>query len=331
MRIKKDPFAYWHLPLYFYLARTYFKFQRTGQCLDFPLRLQIQTLTGCNGQCSICPYHSISKNLVHGTMTRDLHSKIVDEAIPEQLLCGIVYELHNEPLLDKRTFEFIKYFKSKSPGKEATLVTNGELLDRFTLTDILLSNLDCLIVSLNAYSKEMFERINCGLDYEKVMRNISFLLSNKEMRKKVILSFIFTEQNQNEVYQAVRFWNKMGVATRVLELTNRAGTLPNYDSLRSNQGYYAKGYFSRLRRSLVLPLQRRAGCQMPFYQMNVLFNGDVIICCNDWNRSTVVGNAKESSLREIWNSDKFNRIRRLIVNKNYKAIESCSNCSFAAL
>jgi radical SAM protein with 4Fe4S-binding SPASM domain len=70
------------------------------------------------------------------------------------------------------------------------------------------------------------------------------------------------------------------------------------------------------------------GCELPFRQMCILFNGDVIVCCHDWNRATIVGNVRTSSLKEIWNSEKMNEIRRLIVKKRYEQINSCKECSF---
>lgn len=63
------------------------------------------------------------------------------------------------------------------------------------------------------------------------------------------------------------------------------------------------------------------------FPLTFQFNGDAIICCHDWNRATVVGNARTSSLREIWNSEKINEIRRLILRKRYGQIDSCQECS----
>ena len=202
---KREPFAYWHLPLYFYLIGAYSKFVTVGKCLDFPLSLQIQTQSFCNGQCSICPYPTVSKKLDQGTMEWDLFAKIANESASEPLLSMVIYELHNEPLLDKRIFDWVKYFKSVSTNKQCVLVTNGELLDKFSLTDIIESNIDSLGISLNAHSREMYMRINNGLDYDKVMKNISYLLSNDSTKQKVALSFVFTEQNVHEVCQAVQY------------------------------------------------------------------------------------------------------------------------------
>ena len=324
---RRDPYATWRYPLYYYLIGAYSKFLTVGKCLDYPLALQIQTQSFCSGRCTICPYRIVSKKLDQGIMGWDLFVKIADELASEPYFPTVTYELHNEPLLDKRLLDFVKYFKSINVHKKCLLVTNGELLDKFSLTDMVQSGLDGVVVSLNAHSKEMYESINNGLDYERVMDNISSLLSNESTREKLALSFVVTEQNKHEVCQAVQYWNKMGVRTRVMEIRNRAGTLDNYERLRLKTGYGSTSFVSKLWRRLMSRLHGIIGCQYPFFHMNILFNGDVIICCQDWNRTTVVGNARTSSLREIWNSEKMNEIRRLILRKRYEQIDSCKECS----
>ena len=260
-------------------------------------------------------------------MERDLFLKIANESASEPLLSRFVCDLQNEPLLDKEIFHCVKYFKSIKANKWCALVTNGELLDNFSLTDISQSNLDELVVSLNAHSKEMYQSINNGLDYNRVMKNIGSLLSNSATKQKLVLGFVVTEQNEHEVYQAVPYWNRQGVKTRVIGLVNRAGILDSYERLRLKTGYHGNRSLLRLWRRLMFRLRGTIGCPLPFYHMTILFNGDAIICCHDWNRAVVVGNTRTSSLREIWNSEKMNEIRQLIVRKRYEQIDSCKECS----
>jgi len=272
MRIKQSHFLRWHLPLYFYLSRSYIKFMSTGKCLDYPLSMQVQTQSHCNGRCTICPYQDVRNQHVQGTMTSDLHCKIIDEVGTAQFLKQVIYELQNEPLLDKRIFDWVKHFKFENPCKETVIVTNGELLNQFNSEEIIMSKLDYLIISLNANSKEMFSKINCNLDYAKIVRNIKTLLANDVLKQKIILSFVIIGQNEREVYHAVQYWHRMGINTRVMELTNRAGTLTNYEILRSKHHTYQQDYFSKIRQYLMSPIQLRVGCSLPFYQINVLFN-----------------------------------------------------------
>jgi wyosine [tRNA(Phe)-imidazoG37] synthetase (radical SAM superfamily) len=112
-------------------------------------------------------------------MEWDLYAKMVSELSSEPPLSTVVFELHNEPLLDQRIFDWVGHLKSARPNINTVIVTNGELLDRFSPTDIVRSNLDALVISLNAHSKATYESINNGLDYDKVVKNVSSLLSNQ--------------------------------------------------------------------------------------------------------------------------------------------------------
>jgi len=60
-------------------------------------------------------------------------------------------------------------------------------------------------------------------------------------------------------------------------------------------------------------------------QAYILYNGDVLLCCVDWERSTVLGNLKEKSLAEIWNSEAYMRIRRDYFNNRTNNI-LCGKC-----
>ena len=323
---KISPYAYGHLPLYFYLLGAYSRFLATGKALKFPLALLVQTQSFCNGRCSICPYPTVSKKLPQGRMEWDLFKKIADEAASEPLLSSVIFELHNEPLLDERIFDCVKYIKSKAPDKRVAVVTNGELLDRFSPEDIVKSNLDSLSISLNAHSKEVYESINTGLNYEKVLDNVSRILADPVMKKKTRLSFVLTEQNEHEIYEATRYWQEQGVNTKISGVTNRAGTLANFEKFRPKTGHDNDSGPAALWRRLMGGVRHSLGCHVPFYEMNVLFNGDVLICSEDWHRTTVTGNAKKQSLREIWNSKKTNQTRQLLLKKRFAELAPCKDC-----
>jgi MoaA/NifB/PqqE/SkfB family radical SAM enzyme len=318
---------YWGLPFYLYLTGAYAGFLATGRCLRSPYILHLQTKSLCNGRCSICPYRVVSKELEQGEMEWDLFFKIVGQAASEPLLSRIVFELHNEPLLDRRIWECVRHVKTMCPAKQCAMVTNGQLLDRFSLAEIHESKLDQLMISLNAHTRETYEKINNGLDYDRVMQNVARLLSDRDLKKKVMLSFVVTSQNHEEIPRAVRHWRDRGVRTEVRGMVNRAGTLNGYTKHKSQNEHPGFHFFASVRDRMLDGMQRVIGCPLPFYQMSVLFNGDAILCCNDWNRESIVGNLEAGSLREVWNSEKLNAIRKRILQGRYEEVESCRGCS----
>jgi MoaA/NifB/PqqE/SkfB family radical SAM enzyme len=322
-------YSYNHIQLYLYLFLAYTRFRMAGKCLSYPLVLQIQTQSFCNGRCIICPYSSVKKELEQGFMDWSLFQKIADELRSANQLSTVGFALQNEPLLDKRLFDWIKYMKSLCPDKQCVVTTNGEPLDRFGVEQVKQSGIDRIVISLNAYSKEMYEKINVGLDFDKVMVNVSNLLADPSLKPKVELSFRLTNENPAEVRSAVRYWKARGVRTRVMGISNRAGSLVNYEAVRLKSASNNIPPYKRFWRRTMSGLRGVLGCEIPFHRMDILFNGDTLMCCQDWTRAMTVGNATTASIKEIWNCSEMNEARRSIMRKRYEQIALCQDCSSA--
>lgn len=260
-------------------------------------------------------------------MEEALFEKIVQEVAQQPLLSTVSLTLQNEPLLDKRIFEWVKYLKIHAPDKNCVLTTNGELLDQFEMDEIARSGLDVLIVSVNALSKRVYQSVNLGLDYDRVFRNIDSLLSNPDLKSKLALSFVPTKENESELTQFARYWKGKGVKVTIISLENRAGSVPDFKRIRLVSDSSSRSIFSRLLTSVISQVRKRYGCVVPFFQMNILFNGDAILCCHDWERAPVLGNVDTESLSEIWNSEKSNSIRRLLGRGEFQEIGPCEDCS----
>jgi radical SAM protein with 4Fe4S-binding SPASM domain len=68
-------------------------------------------------------------------------------------------------------------------------------------------------------------------------------------------------------------------------------------------------------------------CWLPFYKVLVDWNGDVIICCNDWNRNQKFNNIHNLSIDQIWMSEEFITIRKDLETGNRNKISSCVSCN----
>lgn len=73
-------------------------------------------------------------------------------------------------------------------------------------------------------------------------------------------------------------------------------------------------------------LPRKRCCNFPFYKMNVDINGDVILCSSDWLRTNVMGNIYDDNIYNIWNNDKYKKIRYNLINCNRKDCSLCKLC-----
>jgi radical SAM protein with 4Fe4S-binding SPASM domain len=90
-----------------------------------------------------------------------------------------------------------------------------------------------------------------------------------------------------------------------LFLTNRAGTVQ-----------------SGCQRDVVV----EAPCYYTAYFLLIDWNGDIMLCTQDWNKKVKFGNVHEQSLLEVWKSENMTRFRRPLVQGERK-LPPCSNCN----
>jgi len=73
--------------------------------------------------------------------------------------------------------------------------------------------------------------------------------------------------------------------------------------------------------------QINRSCFLPFYQFIVDYDGEVVLCPQDWHRKTKnIGNIKYNTLQEIWNSCQLINIRKNL-KKHTRIDTPCSACS----
>jgi len=289
-----------------------------------PILLQVQTISACNGKCPFCPYPHTSKQLPQGKMEWQIYKKIVDECVSIPSLKFFTPMLQNEPLIDKDLCKAITYFKEKDGGKTPVfLVTNGYLLDKKILEQLVNTNLDNLIISLNAHKKETYEKLMPGFKFERTLENIENLLSSDLKKMNITLRFLENVENRDEIFEAQQYWQKRGVHTEILSFISNRANRVDIGRLKS----------TKTQMLLASKIKQRAFscfsscCILPFYQMNILFNGDILLCCNDWGRNPILGNVANNKLMDIWESEHAKNIKTKILQKNYKSIEACKGCS----
>lgn len=66
-------------------------------------------------------------------------------------------------------------------------------------------------------------------------------------------------------------------------------------------------------------------CYYPFYQLIVDYDGSILLCNHDWDKKLILGNVKESSIIDIWNSKMYKDIRNKLsnANRNHSPCDKC--------
>ena len=67
-------------------------------------------------------------------------------------------------------------------------------------------------------------------------------------------------------------------------------------------------------------------CYIPFYKMFIDWNGDVLLCNNDWKREGLLSNIFKNTISEIWLGNEITKYRSLLQDKSRSATP-CNKCN----
>jgi len=87
-----------------------------------------------------------------------------------------------------------------------------------------------------------------------------------------------------------------------------------------------KGYTESLRPSGA-KIDMSFECQLPWQQLVVRANGDILPCCSFYGTALVAGNIKNDSLHDVWHSPKVEKIRKELLKNNFAFSPVCQKCS----
>ena len=274
-----------------------------------PPNIRIETTNQCNANCVTCPRDEMTRKL--GIMDMGLYEKIIHECTQTPIR---TLHLHNfgEPLLDAHLFDRIKIAKKRGLTG-IKIFSNGSLLTPEKAMKLIESGLDEIKISVDAHSKETFEKIRKKLKFDIVAGNIITLLRLRaEHRKKfpkVTLSFVRMENNIQEEKAFLEYWKKEVDEISIDKVHNWGA---NFFPLHKNSRFYKP-------------------CLRIWNTFTILWNGDVALCCLDYNGRIILGNLRKSSIKDIWRGKKLREIRRFHIHTDLKNIPICENCSKARL
>ncbi len=83
-----------------------------------------------------------------------------------------------------------------------------------------------------------------------------------------------------------------------------------------------------LKQEKILPLKR--GCNYPMYTLFVDYNGDCLICPDDWKKKLVVGNLKKEKIIDVWEKKIFHEVRKSLL-KGDRSNAPCNECDVDGL
>lgn len=274
----------------------------------------IEPTNVCNLKCIMCP-NSVIPQEKPGFMDMELYKKIIDEG--KGYLTNIILCLAGEPFLHKQLPEMIAYAKKRGIG--TMISTNGTILTKEASKQAIEAGLDWINFSFDGCSKEVYESVRVGGNFEKTVENIiDFLRIKKELGAKTeaeIQILIMDEAGQKDFDKNIDSFRKF---FRDLPLDNIQVRQP------STWGGILHGTDKYEYKKLE---DKYFPCSYLWSSMHFLWDGTAVACTTDfWGKNTL-GKFPEQSIKEIWNGEKYQNFRKAMIDRQYKGFfEYCDKC-----
>jgi len=284
----------------------------------FPLYVQIETLAKCNSRCIMCPRSRNAPIRQTLEMTDWIFEKIVDELkyhtdhVRRATLQG-----YGEPLLDIKLASRIARLKEIGI-REVFISTNASLLDEEISRTILESGLDQIDFSVDAITKETYEKIRKGINYDMVVNNIQKFIrmrNNIKSKTKVRFRYVIQPENDHEYDDFCVFWKKR-IGEGDIISGKKIHTFGGHVEMPDSTEY-----------QLLQEKIRYLPCKGVFGSIYIYCDGQVPICGVDVNQDYIAGNLRKSSLEEIWRGELFTEFRKKHLEFGRASYEHCPSCN----
>ncbi len=296
--------------------------------LKFPISMYIETTNKCLFRCRYCPISLADYADIAGgykTMTIPEFEKIAKDIQAGGKLKVLRFYFMGEPLLNPNLSKMIKIACEMDLAERTELTTNGYLLDEETSKAIIHSGLDYLRISISGVDADRHKFVTqTEFNVEKIYKNIKqFKQIRTEMKRTKPFLYVkmLDSLNDAENEKFIKLYQNVSDET-IIEKPMNWNDYSDHDLIQATFGEKPK-----VNRDELYPYPKSV-CPFPFYNLMVNVNGDITVCCVDWNKATMIGNAFESTIQSIWDGDEMRNFRRLQIERKRSLNPSCANCQF---
>lgn len=294
----------------------------------------------CNHRCIFCEWFSplVKKKRPQVSspdcLSVDVYRKLVGQLSAlgtKVILIGNI----EEPFLDSQLIEKIRFTKQRH--LKCFVITNGSLLNRENVEEIVDLKLDYLNVSLNAGTPETYPRIHTTETeetFKRIVSMVSLIEKTKENKQTIFphtrLSMVVCNRNYHDIVKFVGLAQEIGVKSVVIkrfisitkEIVDELEPTPIQEE--ETKRYLGEALeFARAHKiSVDMEWSEWTSAQkthvedgMPCYY-GWLFSvidadGNVYPCCfQNRDPSSAIGNIKKVDFNALWLSEKYQHFRK---------------------
>ncbi len=288
--------------------KIYEKIIRKKSAKIAPNFLQIENTNLCNATCIMCPHVSMKRD--KKIMRQEDFEKIVDNVLQNYpTIKTLIITGFGEPFIDKEIIKKIKFVNKNYPNLQIDIYTNANLFDKKIIEELLETNLHKINFSVNGTEKNYNEMM--GLNYNETIENILKFLEEKRKLNKtfplVNISLMIIKENEGEIENFQNYWIDKADSVMIYPPSDWGG--------RQKINFATSNPFK----------EKRWPCSASWQFVTVDVDGNVIMCCRDYESQVKFGNLLKENAKRIFEGEKINEFRKSHLEKNFPE-PLCKNC-----
>lgn len=275
--------------------------------------IQIELTNNCNYRCVNCPRHGNQMTRKKGFADFDLVKRLLDESF--EISKYVNFSFFGEPLLHPKFLDILAYTQRKPKGFKVVINSNMSLVTKHIMEKFIEFDLTQLRISIDAASNETYNIVRGGNSCLDLNGNI------------------IRENRLNAIDEKLRYWFSLKNHTSTRHVfpvssLNKNDVIPYvkkwYPYLGSNDHILLKSiltYGGKISDNEIT----NSFCNIwSLDLLTVDWDGNVSPCNLDTNMDLIVGNVKDSTLKQLYQNDKFNKLKQL---SKQKKVFPCNNCA----
>lgn len=250
-----------------------------------PLYVKVETTDCCNLRCEHCHDGTVTRR--NDFLDFSMYTSVIDQY--SRYLLEVSLFDQGEPLLDPLIVDYVRYASSCNIGTVISTNLSMTLSDE-QLSQLVTSGLDYIQVAIDGVTQATYEQYRVGGDLDLVLFNLRRLIATRRRlgsRTPLIewqmLDFAF---NRAEQERASELAAELGADRFMIKPDS-------HSALLSPAGY-----------------SRQVKCILLWVSFAVESDGAVSACLVKDGDSLYVGDLRETSIQDIWNSPAFAKLRR---------------------
>ncbi|MBU3190605.1 radical SAM protein [Clostridium bowmanii] len=285
----------------------------------FARYIDIEVTNNCNYKCLMCPVGTGSINRKQGFMNEYVYDKILNEI--KEYKTPLRFIRWGEPTLHMNFIEYIKI--AKDLGIICHFNTNGSLFSKKQFNEIVDIELDSIKFSFQGVDKKSYSEMRNTDYFSELLDKIKMLydIRGDKAYPYIHVSTTITYETEEQVKKFKKEVEKYA------DLVTVGRTILDYIDLnRVKLEEKDKNMIIRLKGEESVIKQHPKCCPEVFDKLSINWDGSVSACCGDYDNKMIIGNIKDNTLLEIWNSNKMNSYRKILSEKRYDELELCKVC-----